>query len=53
MSFDMFLGIGMMRLEECSKAEEVRLKSDPETTFEPVERPNWWPKQSPKKLQQG
>jgi len=42
-------GIGMMRLEECSKAEEVRLKSDPETTLEPVERPNWWPKQSPKK----
>lgn len=44
-------GIGMMRLEETFKASEIRLKSDPDTSFVlPVEKPFWWPKASPKKL---
>jgi len=44
-------GIGMIRLDEASKAAEIRLKSDPDTTFVlPVDKPFWWPKASPKKL---
>ena len=47
-------GLGLMRIEECSKAEKIRIKTlahldeEEETIKVYVTKPDWWPQEAPK-----